>query len=113
MAALVREEQVAVPTSDRATTMTSQARARILSPSRSYATRRVGAKPIDRSLVQAMLRPWRLAGLGEVRVFLVALPAAAKDRDAEEVQHRHGGIDEQAHPRCDLGHQDGDQVHEH
>jgi hypothetical protein len=38
-------------------------------------------------------------GSGEVGVLLVALPAAAQDGDAEEVQHRQAGVDRQAQPR--------------
>lgn len=53
VALLRRGEQAAIPTRDRATTMTSQARARILPPSRSYATRGVRASPS----IAALFRP--------------------------------------------------------
>jgi hypothetical protein len=51
-------------------------------------------------------------GLGEVRVFLVPLPAAAKDCDAEEVQQRQAGVHRQAHARGDRRDQDGEQLEE-
>src|SRR4029453_5685040 len=51
-------------------------------------------------------------GSGEVGVFLVPFPAAAKDRDAEEVQHRGAGVDQQAQGGGGRRDQNGEQVDE-
>jgi hypothetical protein len=51
-------------------------------------------------------------GSGEVGVFLVPFPAAAQDRDAEEVQHRGTGVDQQAYGGDGRRDQDGEQVDE-
>ena len=49
-------------------------------------------------------------GSGEVGVLLVAGSAAAQHRDAEEVQHRGTGVDQQAHGGGGRRDQDGEQV---